>query len=176
MLRDGSLARYAYGKNRTERDFAGQDFDTLFLDTPMTKGEQLFELLYGGPEDSNAGVRLDPGDVILVYHERDLSRGRGLQKIREHLAKKGVTIEAFGPSNGQKKAQEGTRGIPYEAAVEAQKYWHAPGIGIDFINAQLAKKGFGPYARHQFIYALGNKGDEPRTLTPPTETTEEEGE
>lgn len=148
--------RIGYGLNRSERDFAGKNCDRLFLDTSMTNREQFAELFHGP-------LRLDPGDVIVVYHERDLGRGRGLAQVRQMIADKGLTIEAFGPSNGQKKAPKGDRGIPYEAAVEAQKWWHAVGIGPDFINAQLAKKGFGPYARHQFIYALGNKGDEPRS-------------
>lgn len=167
--------RIGYGLNRTEKDFAGQNCDRLFLDTAMSNREQFAELFHGA-------LRLDPGDVIVVYHERDLGRGRGLAQVRKMISDKGLTIEAFGPSNGTKKANEGTRGIPYEQAVEAQKYWHAAGIGPDFINAHLAREGkkrgevWGPYARHQYIYALGNKADKPRTLTPPGEPIEEESE
>lgn len=151
--------RIGYGYNRSDRDFAKQSCDRLFLDTALTNRSERADMLYA--------LGLRPGDVVVVYFERDLGRGRELAAIRKVIEDAGATVETFGVANGTKKAAAGTRGMPYEAAVMAQPWWHSPGIGIDWINSKLVEKGFGPYARHQFIFALGNRGDTPRELTKP---------
>lgn len=151
--------RIGYGYRRSDRDFAKANVEKLFLDTAATKRSERADMLH------MLGLR--PGDVVVVVFEKDLGAPRELGPIRQFIADAGATIEAFGEANGTKARPADTRGIPYEAAVMAQRWWHAPGISLDWINDKLTEKGFGPYARHQFIYALGNRGDAPRNLVPP---------
>lgn len=160
--------RIGYGYMRGDTLFRDEACDKLFLDVDKRRAG-LAELLDGT-------LRLDPGDVIVVYQESDLGKGPALKRVRDFFASKGVTIEVFGRPLGPTKKPPQQRGIPYEALVKAQPYWHLPGISIEFINDMLRREGnkkhetWGPYARHQFIYALGNQSAKPRKLTPPTDT------
>lgn len=151
--------RIGYGYRRGDRDFAKANVEKLFLDTRATKRSERADMLHA--------LGLRPGDVVVVVFERDLGSPRELGPIRQFIADAGAYIETFGVANGTKKKPTEDRGIPYDAAILAQKWWHAPGISIDWINDKLVEKGFGPYARHQFIYALGNRGADPRVLTKP---------
>ncbi len=151
--------RVGYGYRRSDKDFAKANVEKLFLDTRATKRSERADMLH------LLGLR--PGDVVVVVFERDLGSPRELGPIRKFIADAGATIEAFGVANGTKTKPADTRGIPYEAKVVAQKWWHAPGISLGWINDRLIERGFGPYARHQFIYALGNRGDAPKVLTKP---------
>lgn len=140
--------RIGYGFNRGDTDFRRHNCDRVFIDTSQTKRAARHDMLH------LMGLR--PGDVVVVYFERELGRGMELKQIREFIEAAGATIEAVGVSNGHKKAT--VRGMSDEAKAIARPYWVLPGCSIDFINAQLEKAGHGPFTRQQLIYALGKRG------------------
>jgi len=150
--------RIAYGYNRGDRVFDRHNVDRVFLDTSQTKRVQRYEMMH------KLGLRR--GDVVVVWHERDLGRGMELKQIREHFAALGVTIEAVGTPNGPKKAT--VRGMSDKAVAIAKHFWGLPGCSIDFINDQLERHGHGPFTRQQMIFKMGNRGTY-KARTPPTD-------
>ena len=99
MNKEKKTERIGYAFNRGDTVFARHNVDRMFIDTSATKRESRHDMLH------KMGLR--SGDVVVVWHERDLGRGVELKQIREFIAAQGASIEAVGTSNGTKKAKVG---------------------------------------------------------------------
>ena len=109
------MKRIAYGYRRHQKDFAGVEYDHIFLDTERSRpvlAETIKDFLYRGHDD-----------VVLIMEEADIP---ALGPFRGEIERKGATIEVIGLEGAKPGPKQVLDGISAAKMRKVREIWNTP--------------------------------------------------